>query len=123
MPGSVEACPASQTTSKRASGQAVLSFQAVSIGVTTSNRPWTIQPGIWRNRAIFSRIQFGLSKKPPLAKKWHSMRAKAMAKSISLNLEGRASGPRIEMVSPSHWLQAAAASAWTRRSGLVRRRW
>jgi hypothetical protein len=63
------------------------------------------------------QIQPSLAKKPPLAKKWHSMRAKAMAKSISLNFDGRASGPRIEMVSPSHWLQAAAASAWTRRSG------
>jgi hypothetical protein len=67
--------------------------------------------------------QSGCGKKPPLAKKWHSMRAKATAKSISLNFDGRASGPRIEMVSPSHWLQAAAASAWTRRSGLVRRLW
>ena len=30
-----------------------------------------------------------------------------MAKSSSLNFGGRASGPRSEMVSPSHWLQAA----------------
>ena len=37
------------------------------------------------------------------------MRAKAIAKSVSLNFEGRASGPRIEIVSPSHWLQASAA--------------
>ena len=31
-----------------------------------------------------------------------------MVKSSSLNLDGRASGPRSEMVSPSHWLHAAA---------------
>ena len=37
-------------------------------------------------------------------------------RAISLNFDGRASGPRMEMVSPSHWLQAAAASAWMRRS-------
>ena len=108
MPGSVEAWPASQTTSKRASGQAVFSFQAASIGVTTSKRPCTIQPGMPRIFSISPSNQPSFSKKPRLAKKWHSIRAKAMAKSISLNLAGLASGPRIEMVSPSHWLQAAA---------------
>ncbi len=73
-------------------------------------------------RPMFLSSQPSSSKKPLLAKKWHSMRAKAMAKSASLNLAGRASGPRIEMVSPSHWLQASAASAWTARSAWVGRR-
>src|SRR3989338_6226150 len=45
-PGSVEAWPASQMMSKRASGQALCSFQALSSGVTTSKRPWTIQPDV-----------------------------------------------------------------------------
>ena len=39
------------------------------------------------------------------------MRAKAVANSSSLNLAGRASGPRMEMVSPSHRLHALAATA------------
>ena len=42
IPGSVEACPASQTISNLASGQALCSDQALSSGVTTSKRPWTI---------------------------------------------------------------------------------
>jgi hypothetical protein len=45
-PGSVEAWPASQTMSKLASGQALCSDQALSSGVTTSKRPWTIQAGM-----------------------------------------------------------------------------
>ncbi len=71
----------------------------------------------------FFSSQPSSSKKPLLAKKWHSIRAKATAKSTSLNFDGRASGPRREMVSPSHWLHAAAASAWMRRSGEIRRLW
>ena len=104
-------------------GQAFFSAQALSSGVTTSKRPWTIQPGMRAILPMFFKSQPSESKNPRLAKKWHSMRAKAMAKSTSLNLAGRASGPRSEMVSPSHWLQAAAASACTRRSGWVRRLW
>ena len=68
-PGSVEAWPASQTISNRASGQARCSDQALSSGVTTSKRPWTIQAGMCRIRSMFFRIQPSSSKKPPLAKK------------------------------------------------------
>ena len=77
MPGSVEAWPASQMMSSRARGQAPFSFQAASSGVTTSKRPWAIQPGMPCSRCALFSSQPSSSKKPRFWKKWHSMRAMA----------------------------------------------
>ena len=68
IPGSVEAWPASQMTSSWLFGSTLCSAQALSIGVTMSNRPWTIQPGMSAILWAFFSSQPSSSKKPLLMK-------------------------------------------------------
>ena len=121
IPGSVEAWPASLTTSSFASGQARCSAQAPDIGVTTSNRPWAIQHGMWRMRPMFFSSQPSSGKKPPLVNYQFSIRAKATANSGSANLSGLASGPWTLTVSPSQLDQATAQRSRSARSSPISR--